>query len=176
MNAIVWHKIDQKVKETIPFILTIFLVVLSVIPIRVPGYTEIAPILPLISIYHWALYRPTLLPLWAVFILGGFYDLLSGVPLGLYILIFLSVYGIVLSQRRFIIGKSFLIYWLGYGVVALGAALESWLVASIWYLSFLNIESILFQFLISFGVFPIVAWFCLRIQQAFLRQEQNASR
>ena len=176
MNAIFWHKIDQKVKETTPFIFTFVLVILSVIPMRVPGYTEISPVLPLISIYHWAIYRPTLLPLWAVFILGALYDFLSGVPLGLYILVFLSVYGIILWQRRFIIGKSFLIYWIGYGAVALGAAFESWLVASIWYLSFLNLESILFQFSISFGIFPIVAWICLRMQQAFLRQEQNASR
>ena len=176
MSTVVWQKVDQKVKETIPFLFTFILVLISIIPIRVPGYPEIAPVFPLISIYHWAIYRPTLLPLWAVFILGILYDLLSGVPLGLYILVFLSVYGIVVSQRRFIIGKSFLIYWMGYGAVALGAAFESWLVASIWYLSFLNLESILFQFSISFGIFPIVAWICLRMQQAFLRQEQNASR
>jgi rod shape-determining protein MreD len=77
MNAIVWQKVDQKVKKTIPFLFTFILVLISIIPIRVPGYTEIAPVLPLISIYHWAIYRPTLLPLWAVFILGFLYDLLS---------------------------------------------------------------------------------------------------
>ena len=176
MNSIIWHKVDQKIKETTPFVFTFILVVFSVIPFRIPGYNEIAPVLPLISIYHWAIYRPTLLPLWAVFILGALYDLLSGVPLGLYTLVFLSVYGIVLWQRRFIIGKSFLIYWLGFGIVALGAAFESWLVASIWYFSVLSIESILFQFLISFGVFPIVTWFSLRLQIALLGQEQNASR
>ena len=175
MNAIIWQKIDRKAKESTPFVFTFFLVLLSLIPIRVPGYSEIAPVLPLIPIYHWAIYRPTVLPLWAVFVLGAFYDLLSGVPLGLYTLVFLTAYGIVVSQRRYIIGKSFLIYWLGYGIVALGAAFQSWLVASIWFLSLLNVESILFQFFVSFGIFPIVAWFCLRMQQAFLRQEQNAS-
>ena len=130
---------------------------------------------PLISIYHWAVSRPSLLPLWAVFTLGMLYDLLSGVPLGLYILVFLSVYGIVVSQRRFVIGKSFLVYWLGYGTIALGAAVQSWFVASVWYASLLNIEAILFQYVISFGVFPIVAWISLRLQQAFLRQEHDAS-
>ena len=102
------------------------------------------------------------------------YDLLSGVPLGLYILVFLSVYGIVVSQRRFIIGKSFLVYWLGYGIIASGAALESWFVASVWYASLLNLQSIFFQYLISFGIFPIVAWISLRLQQAFFRQEPDA--
>ena len=174
MSTIVWQKVDQKVKETIPFLFTFILVLISVIPIRIPGYTEIAPVFPLISIYHWAIYRPTLLPLWAVFILGTLYDLLSGVPLGLYILVFLSVYGIVVSQRRFIIGKSFFVYWLGYGIIALGAALESWFVASVWYASLLNLQSIFFQYLISFGIFPIVAWISLRLQQAFFRQEPDA--
>jgi rod shape-determining protein MreD len=175
MKAIIWHKVDRKVKETIPFVFTFVLVVLSVIPINIPGYKEIAPVLPMISIYHWAIYRPTLLPPWAVFILGALYDILSGVPFGLYTLVFLSVYGVVLWQRRFIIGKSFLIYWLGYGAVSLGAAFESWLIASIWYFALLNFQSILFQFLISFGVFPVVAWISLRLQQAFIGQDPNAS-
>lgn len=174
MTAVIWQKLDQKVREIAPFCFTLILVILSVVPTRIPGYTEIAPVLPLMSIYHWAVYRPTLLPIWAVFILGCFYDFLTGMPLGLYVLVFLSVYGAVLSQRRFIIGKSFLIYWLGYTIIAFGAAAESWLAASLWYFSLLNIETIIFQYLVSLGIFPIVAWFSLRLQQGLLRPEHDA--
>ena len=96
MNAGIWQKLDQKIREFIPFLFTLILVILSVIPMGIPGYTEIAPVLPLISIYHWAIYRPNLLPIWAVFVLGSLYDFLAGMPLGLFILVFLSVYGVVL--------------------------------------------------------------------------------
>ena len=64
---------------------------------RIPGYAEIAPVLALMAVYHWAIYRPNLMPLWSIFVLGVLQDLLSGVPLGLYILVFLTVYGVVLS-------------------------------------------------------------------------------
>ena len=175
MNAVIWQKLDQKFREITPFVFTLILVILSVIPLGIPGYAEIAPVLPLISIYHWAIYRPNLLPIWAVFILGSLYDFLSGMPLGLFILVFLCVYGIVLSQRRFIIGKSFLIYWLGYAVIAFGAAVGSWLAASVWYFSLLSFKPIFFQYLVSLGIFPIVAWISLRLQQALLGQEQDAS-
>ena len=175
MTAIIWQILDQKIREIAPFGFTLILVILSVVPTHIPRYTEIAPVLPLMSIYHWAVYRPTLLPLWAVFILGGLYDFLSGMPLGLYILVFLSVYGAVLSQRRFIIGKTFFIYWLGYTIIALGAAVESWFAASLWYFSLLNIETIIFQYLVSLGIFPIVAWLSLRLQQGLLRPEHDAS-
>lgn len=175
MNTIVWQNLDKKIREVAPFGFTLSLVILSVVPTRIPGYAEIAPVLPMMSIYHWAVYRPTLLPIWAVFILGCLYDILSGMPLGLYTLVFLSVYGAVLSQRRFIIGKSFFVYWLGYTIIALGAAVESWLVASLWHFSLLNVLAVTFQYVVSLGVFPIVAWLSLRLQQDLLITELDAS-
>ena len=37
---------------------------------RIPGYAEIAPVLALMAVYHWAIYRPNLMPLWSIFVLG----------------------------------------------------------------------------------------------------------
>ena len=62
----------------------------------------------------------------------------------------------------------------GYTIIAFGAAAESWLAASLWYFSLLNIETIIFQYLVSLGIFPIVAWFSLRLQQGLLRPEHDA--
>ena len=176
MNGPNWHSLDQAIRNIIPICLTFLLLVLSVIPTGIPYYSEITPVLPIIAIYHWAIYKPDLLPTWSVFILGCVYDLLSGTPLGLYALVFLSVYGIVIFQRRFLYGKSFLVCWLGFGVVALGAAIESWVVASIWYFSLLNATSVFFQYFLSLGMFPIVAWVALQLQQHLLEQDENAPR
>ncbi len=175
MNAVFWQRLDKAARSITPFGLTLFLVVLSVVPTRIPDYAEIAPVLALMSVYHWAIYRPNLMPLWAVFILGFLQDLLSGVPLGLYIIVFLTVYGVVLSQRRFFAGKSFMLYWLGFGIIAFGAALESWMLASLWNLTLLKFETVFFQYLVSLGIFPIVAWIFLRWQQALLGQDEDAS-
>ena len=89
--------------------------------------------------------------------------------------VFLTVYGVVLSQRRFFTGRSFLLYWFGFGIMAFCAAVESWVLASLWHLSLLNFETVFFQFLLSMGIFPFVAWVFLRWQQALLGQEQDAS-
>ena len=86
-------------------------------------------------------------------------------------LVFLTAYGVVLSQRRFLAGKSFLIYWFGFAIIAFGAAVESWLLASIWNLAIMDFQAIFFQYLISLGLFPVVAWVFLRWQQAFLPQD-----
>jgi rod shape-determining protein MreD len=56
-------------------------------------------------------------------------------------------------------------------VIAFGAAVESWVLASIWNFAILDFRSIFYQFLISLGLFPIVAWMFLRWQQAFLPQD-----
>ena len=175
MSETFWQRLDKAARSITPFGLTLFLVILSVVPMRIPGYAEIAPVLALMSVYHWAIYRPDLMPLWSIFVLGVLQDLLSGVPLGLYILVFLTVYGVVLSQRRFFAGRSFLLYWLGFGIMAFCAAVESWVLASLWHLSLLNFETVFFQFLLSMGIFPFVAWVFLRWQQALLGPDQDVS-
>ena len=171
MSVAVWQKLDHMARSLTPFGLSLLLVILSVVPTHFPGYAQIAPVLALVSIYHWAIYRPNLLPLFSVFILGLLQDLLSGTPVGLYILVFLTVYGVVLSQRRFFAGKSFTMYWFGFAIISLVASVESWALASAWNLALLDFNAVTFQYLLSLGVFPIVAWIFLRWQQAFLQQD-----
>ena len=171
MRPPLWQRLDAVARNLTPFGLTLVLVILSVVPLHLPDFQRVARGLTLMAVYHWAIYRPNLLPLTAVFVLGLLQDILSGAPLGVFVLVFLTAYGVVLSQRRFLAGKSFLIYWLGFAVIAFGAAVESWVLASIWNFAILDFRSIFYQFLISLGLFPIVAWMFLRWQQAFLPQD-----
>ena len=171
MSTAVWQKLDYFVRSSVPFVLSLVLVVLSVIPTHIPVYMEVAPILPLVSIYHWAIYRPNLLPVFAVFILGLLQDILVGTPIGLYTLVFLTVYGIVTSQRRFFTGKSFLFYWLGFATISMLASFESYFLGSVWNVIILDFNAAIFQYLILLGIFPTLAWIFLRWQQAFLQQD-----
>ena len=171
MNTVLWQRLDLWARNSTPFGIAVLLVILNVVPTSIPDFAAVTPTLALIAVYHWAIYRPNLLPLTAVFTLGLLQDILSGAPLGVFVLVFLTAYGVVLSQRRFLAGKSFLIYWLGFAVIAFGAAVESWVLASIWNFAILDFRSIFYQFLISLGLFPIVAWMFLRWQQAFLPQD-----
>ena len=149
--------------------MSLVLVVFSVIPTYIPDFNQVSPIVALIAIYHWAVYRPNLLSLIPVFVLGLIQDLLIGTPVGLYVLVFLSVYGIVFSQRRFFIARSFVFYWVGFAVIAAFGLLESYFLASAWHLTILDFNVIIFQYLVLLGLFPVIAWILLKWQLMFLQ-------
>ena len=91
MRSPFWHRIDFLARRLTPFAITMLLVVLTQVPTRIPMFAEVAPVLALMSIYHWTVYRPELLPLYAVFFIGLVQDSLSGTPLGVHVLVFMLV-------------------------------------------------------------------------------------
>lgn len=166
-----WQFTDRTARNLTPFALALILVVLSLIPVRLPGFAPIAPLLTLVAVYHWSIYRPNLFPAVAVFAIGLLQDMLGGAPPGLHAVVFLSVSSLVATQRRFLVGKSFFTYWFGFGLLSLAAAGEMWLLGSIWNAFILDFHVLFFQYLLTLGLFPPVAWIFLRWQQAFLQQE-----
>lgn len=171
MNLGFWQLADRTARSLTPFALAFALVILGIVPLHLPGFTPVAPILVLVAVYHWGLYRPALLPPIAVFFIGLLQDMLGGAPPGLHAIVFLTVFGLVATQRRFLVGKSFLTYWFGFGLLAAAAAVEMWILGSVWNLAILDFRALLFQFLLTLGLFPPVAWIFLRWQQTFLQQE-----
>ncbi len=170
MRSTFWGKVDTAARRLTPFGLTVILVLIGAVPLHVPGFTSVTPLLPMIGIYYWAIYRPDLMPVAAVFIIGLLYDALSGTPMGVNAAIFVIVHGIIDSQRRFFAGKSFTIIWLGFLLVSAGALLTTWLLVSAFYGTLVTSEALIFQYVITLGCFPLLSWALLRWQRAFLRQ------
>lgn len=168
MTSGVWHRMDLLARQLTPLMLTLVLVIINVVPLHIPGFSRVTPLLPLIAVYHWAIFRPRLLPAYAVFLIGLLHDALSGIPIGVSALVFLIVYGVVLSQKRFFIGKSFAILWLGFSLMAAVASVLSWLAVSILNVTLIGPETVFFQYLMTLGFFPVIAWLFLRWQRAFL--------
>lgn len=169
MRRTFWQRVDAFARHLTPVALTLVLVIVNVVPTHLPGAARVLPVLPLISVFHWSIHRPNLMPALAVFLIGLFQDALSGTPLGLNALIFLGVHGVVLFQHRFFMGKSFFIHWLGFGLVGAGAALLSWTVLSAYNVTLLGGESIAFQYVMTVAAFPLGAYLLSRWQQAFLK-------
>ncbi len=169
MTSGLWHRMDLLARQLTPSVFTLALVFLNVVPLHIPELSRVTPLLPLMAIYHWAIFRPKLLPAYAVFLIGLFQDILTGTPIGVNALVFLIVYGVVLSQKRFFIGKSFLILWLGFSIIAAGASVISWAVISLFNVTIVEPKTVIFQYLMTLGFFPAVAWLFLRWQRAFLR-------
>ncbi len=169
MRPTLWTRLDNLARQLTPFGLTILLVIVSQVPLHFPGVARISPMLPLIAIYHWTIHRPDLMPPYAVFVIGLLVDFLAGTPVGVNAIVMLTVYGIIYSQRRFFLGKSFPISWLGFLLVSAGAAMLTWIFVSTFYVRLIRPDAMIFQYLVSLAIYPLPAWFFLRWQQIFLR-------
>ncbi|MES2728525.1 MAG: rod shape-determining protein MreD [Pseudomonadota bacterium] len=93
--------------------------------IYVPGWSNmlLRPSFTFICIFYWALYRPRLIPFGLVFVMGIIFDAVAGTLLGLHALIWMGCLLVLRSQRRFLMGQSFMVVWVTYALCALIAGL-----------------------------------------------------
>jgi len=129
------------------------------------GSLAVTPALALLSLYYWAVHRPDLMPPVAVFAVGLLIDTVSGVVLGVNALVLLLVYGALLSQRRWLFGKSLNVVWLGFLFTALGYGLLSWAVQAALHKALLDPSLVAVQLSITVAIFPGVNWLLRRAQR-----------
>lgn len=163
MRPSVWRLLDGYARDLLPFASTLALVIIGAVPLRVPGLQNVAPWLPMIAVFYWALNRPDLMPPAAAFAIGLIQDILSGAPIGTNAAVFVLLHAGVQSQRPFLHNKSFAVIWFGFAVAAVAAALLVWLLVMAMTLSLVDGRAVLLQALTTIGCFPIVfraLWAC----------------
>jgi len=133
------------------------LLALSAAPLEIAHLGEIRPVFMLMTVYYWTILRPSLLPPAVVFLIGLVLDLLSAYPLGMHALIFVVAQGLTRSQRKFLLGQSFLVIWAGFALVALGAGLAQWALFALFNLALLSAKPMLMSVLVSGLLFPLAA-------------------
>jgi rod shape-determining protein MreD len=164
-----WNKLDQAGRNLTPAAVTMMLMLAGMVPLHLPLYGSVAPMLSLMSVYYWAIHRPDLLRPSIAFLIGVFQDLLGGLPLGVTALLFVSAYWLLISQRRFFLGTSFMMLWWGFTVVALGAGLVQWAAFCLLTLRLLPPAPALVQAALTLSLFPVFAWIFVRVHRAFLQ-------
>lgn len=169
MKPTIWVRMDTLVRHMVPMVVTLVLLLLTAVPTHLPGFAGIAPILPLMGVYYWAIYRPELLPAWAAFLIGFLYDIIAGTPLGVNALVLLLVQGVSAAQRRFFLGKSFMVAWWAFGLLAAGSIGLSWLLVTILSGRVVDAAPVIFEYLLTMGLFPLLTWLLARTQMAFLK-------
>lgn len=169
MNQTVWTRLDVVARNLFPFAFTLLLIMGAIVPLRVPDLSPIIPSLGLISIFYWAIYRPGLMPGWAVFLLGLVQDLLSGSPVGIHALVYLLVAAAVGSQRRILAAGSFTFVWSLFLPAAAVAFFLIWLLYSLNLMTIIDPRSVMFQYLTTIAVYPCLAWLFAQTQRILLR-------
>jgi rod shape-determining protein MreD len=164
METPLTNRVAELSRAAIPFLFSALLILAAVLPYGLPKSSLAAPVLALISVYYWSVFRPELMPAGAAFLLGLLVDVLSGGPPGLNALILILVHWAASGQRRALAGKSFAVGWLGYLLIAGGAAILNWFLASLFHAEIIESVPLLLSHAIGTAAYPLVAIFLARLQ------------
>lgn len=170
MKSSLWHHLDLVARTLWPFTLTVLLLILGIVPLQIPHLAPVSPGFALISVYYWALHRPTILPAPAVFLIGVLNDFFGDAPVGVGALVLLIVYSIIVSQRRNFLGAPFALVWLGFAAVAAGAAFAAWMISSLLFGTAVDPRPAIFDCLLTVGLYPAVAHLFARAQRGLSRR------
>lgn len=174
MNDAAAAVVLRALRHCIPTLTILFLILAGGVPVALPYHADVVPWLPLMGLYYWVMFRPDLMPRAVVFALGIVHDALSGAPFGLMALVFLLVHGFVLTQRRFIVGKPFWIFWAGFAIVAPVAVLLAWLLASALRGTLLPGDATVVALALTVVCFPLVSWLLVRSQRWLVGSAEDA--
>ena len=162
------QRLDLALRCMTPFVITLFLALVPVLPLHLPHEMDLVPAFTLMAVFYWTVYRPDLMPASAVFAIGIIQDFAAGAPLGVTSLILLGTHGVVLGQRRLFVGKPFAMAWSGFMLVDAAATFVSWGFASLLAGEPLALGQPLLQFVATMAMFPMLAWFFVRTHRRVL--------
>ena len=157
------YYLEVKFRQYSPKILTLLILLFSVAPTYLPGYSTVRPYLTLIPVFYWAVYRPYDFSVISAYLTGLFLDFLDGTPLGINTLVFSLFYLVLQTQKRYLIGKSFVLVWFGFAVLSFGAYFLKWLFVSINYAAFTPITTAFISYILLILCYPVVSWPCARL-------------
>ena len=156
--------------QVAPFLSTLLFVLVSVVPLQIPGFAAVTPSFALMAVFHWTTYRPDLLPNSAVFVLGLLLDLLNGSPyLGVSALMLLVARTAVLVERRHFVNRSFATLWLGFLALAAGTFAFGWALVSALRGQILGTRPFIFEAVLTVACYPVGSWLLARLHRALVR-------
>lgn len=169
MKLTLWQQLDILARQITPFLLTLAVMIVAMVPLQLPNFSQVMPWLALVAVYYWSVHRPDLMPAVAVFAVGVFHDLAAGTFLGVGAAVLLLVHAAVVSQRRFFMSRSFLVIWFGFVVIALGAVVLAWLLNAALLEALIDPRPAMFQLLTTVAAYPLLGWVFAQVQRSVLR-------
>ncbi len=166
-----WQRLDSGIRYSLPFVTTLLFMFISVVPWPVPWLGPVAPPLGLITLYYWAIHRPDLFRPSMAFVIGLLNDVLNSLPLGLSALVFVAAHQLVLRQRRFFVGHSFFMMWVGFALMISVMLLIQWIVLSFYGWRLVPFLPVLMQDVLAIVIFPLPCCFLIYLQRIALAQE-----
>ena len=153
----------SNIYSLLPLFITLILSIVSILPIMPSGTEEIAPLLGVISLSFWVVNRPDNMGWLSVIIIGIFNDVLYGSLLGIACLSAIIV-RLILTKILYKIDLTNIYHTLFY----VSLSLIIWLFINILakhiiYFNFYDYYAVIFQFLVSLVISPIIVFIQLLV-------------
>ncbi|MEE2566972.1 hypothetical protein [Hyphobacterium marinum] len=145
-------------------------VILSLIVYASPAHLtqgpDLMPLLPLIAIYIWSCLRPRFMPPFIIFLIGIMQDLLTGGPMGIWALAFLTALMILRVRKEEGATRELGPIWLRFvGVVAI-ATIVAWCTGSLAIGGPAAVRPMLIEAVASVLMFPLIGLLTIRKRTA----------
>ncbi len=151
------EKLNTILRGSVPYCLIFALFIFNVVSVSSSPSDKIEIPFVLMMLFYWSIYRPALIPIFLVFLMGVCFDLLSATPLGLSAFIFLLLRHLISEQRVFLMGQPFIVIWFGYVIVSMVAVLLQWGLFGLMQLSWPPFLPIVLMWGAGIFCFPAVA-------------------
>jgi rod shape-determining protein MreD len=144
-------------RMVLPYAVILLLLIMSVMSAPAPLSLIFKAPFFLMALYYWTIFRPSLLPVWLVFLIGLLLDILSGLPLGLNAIIFIVCRIVILDQRRFLMSQSFFMNWLGFSILNSAYQVSQWLLFSLLALRWISFQDLWPPLVLGILFFPVIS-------------------
>jgi len=161
-----WRQLDSFARSCFPMAATCLLLLFLAAPLGLPGQAELQQAVALACVFFWSLFRPGSMTPPMVFLLGLLADLLGFAPPGVDVLVLLIAHGLALRWRRLLTRQGFLLVWLAFSIIALGASALSWALVSLLTFTLLPAGPALFQAMLSAACYPLLATVFVRAHRS----------
>ena len=165
MTSTLSNRLDAIARKFFPAAMGVFFVLISTVPFYIPGFGPVTPNFVLIAVCFWAIHRVDLISSVSVFFIGLLLDILVGSPPGINAAVLVLVRSLLVMQSRVFRGKSFLVLWWGFCLVAVCVGFVIWGLNSIYNMILMDPLPIIFQMIMTITVFPFLAWGFAKMHQ-----------
>ena len=123
----------------------------------IPYFNILKPEILLTAVFYWALYRPGMMPSWAIFCAGLMLDAMNpGLPFGTHAFGYLLVAGIVRSKRRMLMAQPFIMIWVAFVAAVAVNMTVTWIASELLTSQSLNMRTLGLNAFMSVLCFPVV--------------------
>lgn len=164
----IWQNLDSAARRLVPVSTVFLLILIGALPVYIPHYGAVAPLLSLCGVVYWTLSRPQLMPVSIAFVLGLIQDIVGMAPMGLHALLFVVAWAMVDHQRRFLYGRPFVLLWWSFCLVVAMVQGLTWLSYSLYHMSLIGAQPALVSGLLTMAAFPVVAAGAMMVDRALV--------